>query len=72
MASPRKIVVNSRACGNNWTQGEAEAILVDEQRGRRVAAEHGLAVMGLLGVLARAISFGVGENPLPPFAQDVS
>ncbi len=45
--------------------GEAEAIivvveiktsliLVDERRGRRVATEHGLDVMGLLGVLLEA------------------
>lgn len=32
----------------------AEAILMDEQQGRQVAAEHGLQTMGVLGLLSRA------------------
>ena len=32
----------------------ASLILVDERRGRRIASERGLAVMGLLGILAEA------------------
>ncbi len=34
---------------------QASLILIDEQRGRRVAADRGLEYMGLLGVLSEAI-----------------
>jgi predicted nucleic acid-binding protein len=37
----------------------ASLILIDEQRGRRVAAERGLGYMGLLGVLAEAKGRGL-------------
>ena len=59
--------------GRRLDPGEAEAIvvaveikasliLVDEQRGRHVATEHGLAVMGLLGVLAEAKGHGLIDD----------
>ena len=38
---------------------KATLILIDEQRGRRLASEHGLEVMGLLGVLAEAKGRGL-------------
>jgi uncharacterized protein len=38
---------------------EAELLLVDEKRGRRIAIERGLEVTGLLGVLAEAKARGL-------------
>jgi len=37
----------------------ADLLLVDERRGRRIAAAAGLAVMGLLGVVAKAKQAGL-------------
>jgi predicted nucleic acid-binding protein len=38
---------------------DAELLLVDEKRGRRIAVERGLEVTGLLGVLAEAKARGL-------------
>jgi predicted nucleic acid-binding protein len=38
---------------------QASLILIDEQRGRRVAADRGLEYMGLLGLLSEAKERGL-------------
>jgi len=38
---------------------DAELLLVDEKRGRRIAIDRGLEVTGLLGVLAEAKARGL-------------
>lgn len=37
----------------------ADALLIDERRGRKIARQHGLDVVGVLGVLALAKSRGI-------------
>ena len=43
----------------------ADVLLVDERRGRRIAAEAGLKVTGLLGVVARAKEAGLIDLAKP-------
>jgi len=51
LVKPKAIVVAAEL--------EAELLLVDEKRGRRIAIDRGLEVTGLLGVLAEAKARGL-------------
>ncbi len=47
----------------------AEALLIDERRGRGVAAARGIAVIGTLGIVAGARRLGVLERAAPVVAE---
>jgi hypothetical protein len=50
-------------------QLRADALLIDERRGRAVAATRGISVIGTLGVIAGARKLGVLDRAAPVVAQ---
>ncbi|MCI4671751.1 MAG: DUF3368 domain-containing protein [Bacteroidia bacterium] len=46
---------------------EADVLLIDEKKGRKIAQEHGVLITGLLGVLIEAKEVGLLEEIKPLF-----